>query len=138
MDIPQTGQLPRPVTGDSGGYGPGRVWDVAHLLQRRTCQSKQEPHPFASGCGVLAEGSVNDEFGECTLMLLLVSMVVEPPRRAGYRAGHPGLKGLRSLRDGPAALDPGTSAAPVGHAGAGAVRAAPVVACRWANARVYP
>jgi hypothetical protein len=73
-----------------------------------------------------------------TLMLLLVSMVVEPPRRAGYRAGHPGLKGLRSLRDGPAALDPGTSAAPVGHAGAGAVRAAPVVACRWANARAYP
>lgn len=61
MNIVQNGQPLRPVTEASTDLRLSRIWDMADMVQCRTWQNKQEPHPFESGCGVLAQGSASED-----------------------------------------------------------------------------
>jgi hypothetical protein len=65
MNILQAGRLLRPATEASTARGVSRMWDMADMLIRITCQNEHEPHPFESGCGGLAGGSASDEIWGC-------------------------------------------------------------------------
>jgi hypothetical protein len=60
-NVVQTGQWLQPVTEASTTLGLSRMEEMANMLQRRTCQNKEEPHPFEVGyelwCSALDEPS---------------------------------------------------------------------------------